>query len=115
MGSAQRHREFVAHLAPHRPELGEAQVVGVGGAPPANQTRLRCHEFEMILVALPTRLADREFAFVDFGGRGVGLNMRQSRWVVVDGRLRRRRGRGRWYGGGYGLSAGAPSPPVRDG
>jgi hypothetical protein len=31
MGSAQRHRELVAHLASHRAELGETQVVGVSG------------------------------------------------------------------------------------
>src|SRR6266853_6820026 len=31
MASAQRHRELVAHLASHRAELGEPQMVGVGG------------------------------------------------------------------------------------
>jgi hypothetical protein len=31
MGSAQRHRELVAHLASHCAQLGEPQMVGVGG------------------------------------------------------------------------------------
>src|SRR5229473_5808238 len=59
MASAQRYREFVAHLASHCAELSEPQVVGVGGASPADQARLRCHEFEMRFVPMPTRLADR--------------------------------------------------------
>jgi glycerol dehydrogenase-like iron-containing ADH family enzyme len=59
MGSAQRHRELVAHLSSHRAKLSEPQVVGVSGASPTDQTRLRCHEFEMSFVAMPTRLADR--------------------------------------------------------
>src|SRR5712664_3012596 len=36
MRSTQRYREFIADLAPHRAGLGEAQMVGVGGASPAN-------------------------------------------------------------------------------
>src|SRR5229473_3248110 len=47
MASAQRHGELVAHLASHRAELGESQVVGISGASPADQARLRCHEFEV--------------------------------------------------------------------
>jgi hypothetical protein len=75
MGSAQGYREFVADLASHRAGLGEPQMMGVSRASPANQTRLRCHELEMRLVAMPTRLADRKHAFIDFGGSGVGLNV----------------------------------------
>ena len=40
MGSAQRHREFIADLAPHRAGLSEPQMVGVSGASLTNQTRL---------------------------------------------------------------------------
>ena len=75
MGSAQRHRELVADLASHRAGLGEPQMVGVSGASPANQTRLRCNKLEMAFIAMPARLADRKHAFIDFGGSGVGLNV----------------------------------------
>jgi hypothetical protein len=40
MRSAQRRREFIADLAPHRAGLRKPQMVGVSGASPANQTRL---------------------------------------------------------------------------
>jgi hypothetical protein len=66
MRSAKRHRELVADLTPHRAGLSEPQMVGVGGASAANQTRLRCHELEVDLVAMSARLADGEFAFLDF-------------------------------------------------
>ena len=73
MNPAQGHRELVADLQPHRPRLGESKVVGVGGASAADQTRLRRHEFEMGFIAQPSRLAEGEVAFVDFGGSCVGL------------------------------------------
>src|SRR4030081_2399026 len=93
MGSAQRYRELIAHLAPHRAELREPQMVGVGGASAADKTRLRRHELEMGFIAMPTRLADRELAFLDFGGSSVGLKMRRSRRIVIDVWLRRDRRR----------------------
>jgi hypothetical protein len=52
--------ELVAHLEPHRPRLSESEMVGVGGASPANQTRLRCNEFKVGFVAESSRLAERE-------------------------------------------------------
>jgi hypothetical protein len=60
-------------------------MVGVGGAPPADQTGLRCDEFEVDFVAMVARLADGELAFLDFGGSGFGLERRRSRRVVIDG------------------------------
>src|ERR1700745_3463578 len=57
MNPAQRHRELVAHFQPHRPRLGEAEVVGVGGTSSADQTRLRCYEFEMSFITQSSRLA----------------------------------------------------------
>ena len=78
MSSAQRDREFVADLASHRARLSEPQMVGVSGASPADQTRLRRHELEMRFIAMPTWLADRELAFLDFGGGSVGLKMCRS-------------------------------------
>jgi len=88
MGPAQRHRELVAHLAPQGASLGKPQVVGVGGASSTDQTRLRCHEFEMGFVAVAARLADGEFALLDFCGTGVGLSRRRIGWLVIDGWLR---------------------------
>ena len=75
MGSTKRYSELVADLAPHGPGLGEPKMVGVGGASPTNQTRLRCYELEVHLIAMPTRLADRKLAFLDFGGIGVDLKI----------------------------------------
>ena len=40
MNSAQRYGEFVTDLAPHRTGLGELEMVGVGRASAANQTRV---------------------------------------------------------------------------
>ena len=40
MAAAQRHGELVADLAAERPALREAQVVGVGRLPAADQARL---------------------------------------------------------------------------
>jgi len=86
MCSAQRHREFVADLAPHRPRLGEPEMVRISGVSPADQTGLRRHELEMSFVAESPRLADREHAFVDFGGNGFGLKIRRTR--MAQGALR---------------------------
>jgi hypothetical protein len=85
MGSAQGYGELVAHLTPHCAELSEPKVVGVSGASSADKTGLRCHEFEMGLIALSARLADRKLAFLNFGGSGVGLKIRwRWRLIVVD-------------------------------
>lgn len=75
MRPAQRYREFVADLAPHRAVLGEPQMMGISRASPAHQARLRCHELEMRFVTIPTGLANRELAFLDFGVSGVGLDV----------------------------------------
>lgn len=75
MRPAQGYREFVADLAPHCPRLRDPQMVGVGGTSPANQTGLHRDEFEMSFIAKPTRFADREFAFFDFGRSGFGLRI----------------------------------------
>jgi hypothetical protein len=112
MRSAQRYREFIADLASHRAGLSEPQMVGVSGASAANQTRLRCDELEVRFIAMPTRFADRELAFLDFGGSSVGLMMCRSGRTVVDGWLRRDRRRSRLLGRGFDLSR-APLWPQR--
>jgi len=53
-------------------------MVGASEASAANQTRLRCNELEMAFIAMPTRLADCELAFLDFGG-GSRLKIYRSR------------------------------------
>jgi hypothetical protein len=75
MGSAQRDSELVADFASHRARLGEPKMMGVSGASAANQTRLRCNELEVRFVPMPTRLADRELAFLDLAGSSIGLKM----------------------------------------
>jgi hypothetical protein len=75
MNSAQGYCELVAHLESHRARLGKSEMVGVSGVSPADQTRLRCHEFEVGFVAYATRFAERKLALIDFGGSYVGLLM----------------------------------------
>jgi len=60
VGSAQRNREFVAHLATHGPWLRVPHMVGVAGAALANQTGMRGNEFEVSLVAEVFFLGDRK-------------------------------------------------------
>jgi hypothetical protein len=86
MNSAKGYRELVAHLQSHRLRLSEAKVVGVGATSPADQTRLRCDELEVGLVAGPTLLADRGYALVDLPGRVV-VNVCRNRREIVIGRL----------------------------
>src|SRR5450755_2027287 len=83
MGPAERDRELVADLAPHCAGLGKPKMVGVSRASAANQTRLRCNKLEMAFIAMPTRLADREFAFLDFGGSSLGLKMCRRRHGII--------------------------------
>jgi hypothetical protein len=75
MRSAQRYGELITYLASHRAGLSEAQMVGVCGASPANQTGLRGNVFEMCFIAMPTRLADHQLALLDFDWASVDLKM----------------------------------------
>ena len=75
MDPAERYRELIAYLQSHRAGLGEPQMVGVGGAPPADQTGLRCYKFEVGLVSEPTRLANCEYTFIDLARSGVVLSV----------------------------------------
>ena len=85
MGSAEWDRELIAHLASHRTGLGEPKMVSVSGPSPANQTRLRGNELEVAFIAMPTRFADRELAFLDFGGSSVGLKIcRRWHGIISD-------------------------------
>src|SRR5262249_16454367 len=55
MAAAERHREFVAHLAAECAALGEAHVVRVDGAPAADEAGLGGDKGEVCLVAEPAR------------------------------------------------------------
>ena len=55
VGSAERHRKFVADFAAERPGLGEAQVMGVGRLPCAYQHRLGGHKLPMGFVTQSAR------------------------------------------------------------
>ena len=71
---ADRDGEAVADLAPHRPLLGKPEVVGVRGAPAADETPLSSHEPEMVAIALPHRLANgRRRLSLRFGPHGFAV------------------------------------------
>ena len=62
--TAERHREFVADLGAERRPLGKADVMSIGRLSAADCARLRPDKLQMLLVAEPARLAEREHAFV---------------------------------------------------
>ena len=68
MNSAQRYRELIADLEPHRAGLGEPQMVGVGGASSTDQTGLRGNKPEVTFIAKSPGLANRKYTFVDLRG-----------------------------------------------
>ena len=72
MAPAQRHRELIADLTAERAMLREAQMVCVYGPAPANQTRLFCHEPDVLLVTKAARLGTGQPALVDAVGNGWG-------------------------------------------
>ena len=46
--ATERHGELIAHLTAKRPRLCKAQMMGIGGSPTANQTRLLGNRFDMV-------------------------------------------------------------------
>lgn len=46
---AKRHGELIAHFTPERWVLCEPQVMGVRGSSAANQTRVLCNRFDVML------------------------------------------------------------------
>ena len=110
MSPAQGYRELVAHLEPHRARLGESEMVSVSGASRANQTGLRCHEFEVGFIAQSTRLTEGELAFINFGGSYVGFLIHRSRGIVIDRWLSGDRRSSRMITRGVGLSGTRSGP-----
>ena len=68
MPAAERHREFVAHLAAKRPWLSKAQMVRIRGRAAANQTGLLDDEPHVLAVANSARFGMAQFALVDACG-----------------------------------------------
>jgi hypothetical protein len=68
MGSAQGDSEFVAHFSAERPRLHEAKMMGIGGLSPTYDAGVLGDKSEMLLVAVPSRLGNREGAIIDMFG-----------------------------------------------
>jgi hypothetical protein len=64
VGPAQRHREFVAHLAAERAGLREPEMMGVRGLPPTDEAGLQGDKLQMRLVAVTPRFANRQHAAI---------------------------------------------------
>jgi hypothetical protein len=59
-------RRLCGGVRPPQGRLPGRVLIRLSGASTADQTGLRCHEFEVGLVAMAARLADGEFAFFGF-------------------------------------------------
>src|SRR5215218_5561784 len=59
MDATQGNGELVANLAPERPRLGKAQMVGITRRAPTDETRLGRDELKVPLVASAPRLRGR--------------------------------------------------------
>ena len=62
---AQGDGELIAHLAPERPLLRKAQMMGVGRSPAADETGLLGNELTVIAVPNPARFGECQQALVD--------------------------------------------------
>jgi hypothetical protein len=56
---AERNGEFVTDLSSYSPVLCKLEVMSIRGRPSADETRLRGHKPQMVAIALPNRLIDR--------------------------------------------------------
>ena len=56
---ANRNGEFVTDLSSYSPALCKFEVMSIRGRPSADETRLRGHKPQMVAIALPNRLIDR--------------------------------------------------------
>ena len=65
MRPAQRHREFIAHLATERTGLHKAQMMRIRRTPTANQARLFDDMPDMVAVTNTTRFGEFKDALVD--------------------------------------------------
>jgi hypothetical protein len=65
MDAAERYREFIARLTTKRARLHEPQVMRIRRLAGAQEARLEGNVAKMLLVAVATRGAYREYALVD--------------------------------------------------
>ena len=65
MSSAQRDRELITGLAPERPVLRKAQMVGIAGLTSADQAGLLGNKPHMIAIANAAWLGMAEDVFID--------------------------------------------------
>ena len=68
MGPAQGDSEFVAHFSAKRPRLREAEMVGIGRLSSTYEAGVLGNKSEMLLIAVASRLGNREGALVDMFG-----------------------------------------------
>ncbi len=62
---AKRDRELIAGLAPERPALSKAQMVGITGLSAADQTGAPGDKFDVLPVTKPARLLQCESGLID--------------------------------------------------
>jgi hypothetical protein len=87
VSSTQRHGELIADLSAECPALRKAQVMGIAGLAPANQTRLLGHMSDVIAVANPARLRQCQHTFVDHLRSLPVLRLRRRRALSSRGLL----------------------------
>ena len=87
MSSTQGDGELIADLAAECPALRKAQVVGIRGLTAANQARLLGHMSDVIAVANPARLRQRQHTFVDHLRSPLALWLRCRRALSSRGLL----------------------------
>jgi hypothetical protein len=80
MHAAEGYRELIADFETNRAWLGEAQMMWIGRLPPADETRLQGHKFQLRLIAQSFVFGNRELAFVNLGrDHGIGGNWQRLR------------------------------------
>jgi hypothetical protein len=65
MASAKRYCEFIADFHANAARLRKSQMMRVARLSSTDQTRLRCHKFEMRFVTQPFGLSNGELALID--------------------------------------------------
>ena len=65
MTAAQRNGELVAHFAGESAALRKAKVVGIGRKPAAHEARAGCHQLDVIAIANPSGLRQRQYVLID--------------------------------------------------
>ena len=67
VSATERDREFIADPSAKRPRLRKAQVMGIGGNPPADQAWLLGNRFDMLPVPNAPRRRQCQYGLVDNG------------------------------------------------